>query len=115
MELALVAFWNDRFTAAAAGLAPLQSLRCPGSLGGRTVPGPADLRVPARGQEGWKRCLLGYLFIFEFLQVPLTLEEGGRGLNAQAHSPRPGPDNSIPILFVFRSLSQFPLTSMRKG
>lgn len=53
MELTPVAFWNDRFTAAAAGLALLQSLRCPGSLGGRTLPGPADLGVPAREQESW--------------------------------------------------------------
>jgi hypothetical protein len=75
------------------------------------VPGPTDLGVPARGRESWKRCLLGYLFIFEFLQVPLTLEKGGRGLNSQAHGPRPDPDNPF-CLLVSVSVS---LTSMRKS
>lgn len=79
MELALVAFWNGRFTAAAAGLALLQSLRYPGSPGGRTVPGPTDLEVPSRGQGSWKRCLLRCPFIFKFLQVPPMLEKGGGG------------------------------------
>lgn len=112
MELALVAFWNGRFTAAAAGLALLQSLRYPGSLGGRTVPGPTDLEVPSRGQGSWKQCLL--LILSFHIQVPPSpsyAREGRRGLNSQAHGPHPGLDNSTPTLFMPSwSPAQFPLT-----
>lgn len=77
---------EHRFTAAAAGLAQLQSLRCPGSPGERTVPAPTDLEVPSRGAGELETVPFKLFFHIQVSARPSYTREGRKG--AEFTSPR---------------------------